>query len=205
MRNGFLGIIFGTALFALATHASATVMIFDAVLSGTSEIPANASPGTGFAQVIVDDNLFTMNVSVTFSDLLSPTTASHIHCCIASGTGNVGVATQTPTFSGFPLGVTSGTYSNTFDMTLGSSYNPAFVTDHGGTLASAFNALLTGLEAGEAYFNVHTDVFPGGEIRGNLQVAAVPEPSTWAMMILGFVGVGFMAYRRKSKPALMAA
>jgi hypothetical protein len=34
---------------------------------------------------------------------------------------------------------------------------------------------------------------------------AVPEPSTWAIMILGFAGVGFMAYRRKSKPALMAA
>ena len=32
-------------------------------------------------------------------------------------------------------------------------------------------------------------------------VAAVPEPSTWAMMILGFAGVGFMAYRRKSTPA----
>jgi hypothetical protein len=30
---------------------------------------------------------------------------------------------------------------------------------------------------------------------------AVPEPSTWAMMILGFAGIGFMAYRRKSKPA----
>jgi hypothetical protein len=37
------------------------------------------------------------------------------------------------------------------------------------------------------------------------RVGAVPEPSTWAMMILGFAGVGFMAYRRKSKPALMAA
>jgi hypothetical protein len=36
-------------------------------------------------------------------------------------------------------------------------------------------------------------------------VAAVPEPSTWAMMILGFAGIGFMAYRRKSKSALMAA
>jgi hypothetical protein len=31
------------------------------------------------------------------------------------------------------------------------------------------------------------------------QVAAVPEPSTWAMMILGFAGVGFMAYRRSRK------
>jgi len=34
--------------------------------------------------------------------------------------------------------------------------------------------------------------------------SAVPEPSTWAMMILGFAGVGFTAYRRKSKPALIA-
>ena len=45
-------------------------------------------------------------------------------------------------------------------------------------------------------------------IEGNylIQVAeAVPEPSTWAMMILGFAGVGFMAYRRKSKPVLMPA
>jgi hypothetical protein len=33
----------------------------------------------------------------------------------------------------------------------------------------------------------------------------VPEPSTWAMMILGFAGIGFMAYRRKSKPAFIAA
>ena len=30
-------------------------------------------------------------------------------------------------------------------------------------------------------------------------VTAVPEPSTWAMLILGFMGVGFMAYRRKSQ------
>ncbi len=36
-------------------------------------------------------------------------------------------------------------------------------------------------------------------------VSPVPEPSTWAMMILGFAGIGFMACRRKSKPALKAA
>jgi hypothetical protein len=34
---------------------------------------------------------------------------------------------------------------------------------------------------------------------------AVPEPSTWAMMILGFMGVGFMAYRRKNKHSLRFA
>jgi hypothetical protein len=36
-------------------------------------------------------------------------------------------------------------------------------------------------------------------------VSSVPEPATWAMMLLGFCGLGFMAYRRKSKSALMAA
>jgi hypothetical protein len=35
--------------------------------------------------------------------------------------------------------------------------------------------------------------------------SAVPEPSTWAMMVLGFAGLGFMAYRRKSKSALLVA
>jgi hypothetical protein len=43
-------------------------------------------------------------------------------------------------------------------------------------------------------------------LSGNGVIAsAVPEPSTWAMMILGFCSLGFMAYRRRAKPALMAA
>jgi Domain of unknown function (DUF4082)/PEP-CTERM motif len=43
------------------------------------------------------------------------------------------------------------------------------------------------------------DIFENGFFGGNviLGVSAVPEPSTWAMMILGFCGIGFMAYRRK--------
>ena len=36
-------------------------------------------------------------------------------------------------------------------------------------------------------------------------VATVPEPSTWAMMILGFAGIGFMAYRRRNKMAMLRA
>jgi hypothetical protein len=39
----------------------------------------------------------------------------------------------------------------------------------------------------------------------NPVVAGVPEPSTWAMMIIGFAGVGYAAYRRKAKPALQVA
>ncbi len=40
-------------------------------------------------------------------------------------------------------------------------------------------------------------------VSSELHISAVPEPSTWAMMVLGFAGVGFMAYRRRSNgPAL---
>jgi hypothetical protein len=36
-------------------------------------------------------------------------------------------------------------------------------------------------------------------VNGNTFTAAIPEPSTWAMMVLGFLGVGFLAYRRKAQ------
>ncbi len=56
------------------------------------------------------------------------------------------------------------------------------------------------LDQGE--FNTPSGFIPFG-LTGYIQ--AVPEPSTWAMLLLGFAGLGFMAYRRKSKLALMAA
>jgi hypothetical protein len=55
----------------------------------------------------------------------------------------------------------------------------------------------------DPYSGAHDDIV-SGSVTPEV-VVAVPEPSTWAMMILGFCGLGFMAYRRKSKPALMAA
>src|SRR5437870_4926993 len=111
--------------------------IFVANLNGASEAPPNASPGTGFAEVTIDPVAHTMEVFVTFQDLFGTTTASHIHSpTVVPFTGNAGVATTVPSFPGFPLGVTSGTYLNTFDMTLASSYNPTFLTANGGTTTS---------------------------------------------------------------------
>ena len=110
-----------------------------------------------------------MRVQAQFSGLTTGTIASHIHACTASpGTGTASVATTTPTFPGFPLGVTSGSYDRTFDTLSAGTYNPAFVSSHGGTPASAEAALATCLAAGTAYLNIHTTMFPGGEIRGFL-------------------------------------
>jgi hypothetical protein len=182
----------------LAISGTAHAITYVATLTGPGESPPNASPGTGFATVLVDPLANTMEVQVSFSGLLSTTTASHIHCCVAPPTAT-GVATQLPTFTGFPLGVTAGTYDHTFDLLDAATYNPAFVTANGGTTASARSALLTGLAAGFAYLNIHTTQFPSGEIRGFL--SAVPEPRSWALMITGF-GLAGAALRRRRRAAL---
>ena len=154
--------------------AHARIFEYSASLSGPNESPPNASPATGFADVHYDNVLHQLTVDVTFTGLLGTTTASHIHSATTvPGTGTAGVATTTPTFAGFPIGVTSGTYHNVLDLTLASSYNPAFITANGGTTASAEAALAAGLAAGEAYLNIHTSIFGGGEIRGFLMLTSI--------------------------------
>lgn len=188
-------LIAGVLLFA-CTGIGAPI-VYVATLTGPNESPPNASPGTGNAIVTFDNVANTMQVQVSFSGLTSGTTASHIHCCTAVPfTGTAGVATTTPTFPGFPLGVTSGTYNQTFDLTLASTYNSAFISANGGTPASAEAALAAGLAAGEAYLNIHTSNFPGGEIRGFL---VAPEPTT---ILLGGAALLALAGKRRShKPS----
>jgi hypothetical protein len=146
------------------------VYVFTTELNGATENPPVTTSGSGTATVTWNTATSEMTVDVTFSGLGSGTTASHIHCC-AVPPANAGVATQVPRFTGFPVGVTSGTYSHTFDMTDPASYNPAFVSANGGTVASAEPVLLAGLLAGQAYLNIHTTANPTGEIRGVLALS----------------------------------
>jgi hypothetical protein len=176
-----------------ANVAFALPIIYTAQLDGPNESPPNASPATGFAEVALDIVAHSLLVDVTFSGLLGTTTAGHIHGPTATpGEGTAGVATMIPTFSGFPFGVTSGTYHNIFDTTLDATFNPAFISANGGTAAGAEAALAESLAEGTAYLNIHTSLFPGGEIRGFL-AQPLPEPSTFLLLgsgLLGLFGLG---------------
>ncbi len=183
-----------TFLLAVAGVSCAAPITFAGLLSGANENPATGSPGTGSAVVSYDPATHLLFVDVTFSGLEAGTTASHIHCCILPN-GNAPVATTVPTFPGFPLGVTSGTYINTLDLTMASSFNPAFLsTTGGGSVAGAEAALATGLEDGMAYLNIHTTMFPSGEVRAILQ--PIPEPGSAMLAIGALAGLWLMRRRR---------
>jgi len=185
---------FVVALLGLSQNSQAASLHYIASLNSLNEgDPNNNSPGTGTALVDIDTVAATMRVRVTFMDLTAGNTAAHIHAVTdLPFTGNAGVATTVPTFTDFPTGATSGTYDHLFDMTQASSYNPSFVTAHGGTTAQAFADLSAAIAEGKAYLNIHTSNFPGGEIRGFLQ--AVPEPASFGLLAVGALGL-LGAYR----------
>jgi hypothetical protein len=169
MRSVFCALALASAIVWTGQPVSGATL-FAANLTGSQEVPAVVTPGTGFGTVLLNDAQTMITVDETFANLTTPATASHIH----DSTGGPG--TSGPIvfpFTGVPAATSGSIPEQTFAIT---------------------SAQVTDLFAGKLYFNVHTSVNPSGEIRGFIN--QVPEPSTMFMLGAGLAGLAFYARKR---------
>jgi PEP-CTERM motif len=97
------------------------------------------------------------------------------------------------------LDVTIGSQTSVYTITSDSSsfFNKPFATETINYVATSADTAISFIETASNDGGNNDALIDGVSFQGPAVTSAVPEPSTWAMMILGFCGVGFMAYRRK--------
>jgi hypothetical protein len=198
--------VLAAAIFAVARPAHAVQHFYAFVMDGPSENPPNASPGSGTGLAIYDDVAGTLQLTATFAGLNAGVTQTHFHAVTtvsglpdnnpvgetlsqaAAAVPNAGIAVGNTTLPGFPLGVTSGAYSQTLNLNDPLIYGAGFLAAQGGTAAGARAAFVGALASGRTYWNVHTaspNGFPGGEIRG-FPIPVIPEPATMGLATIAF-------------------
>jgi hypothetical protein len=204
MRKALLTLSVAAAM--SAPLANATIYEFNASLSGSKEVPATSSNGTGIALLsyndfntpsVTDDRY---SFSLSASGLNTTPSAWHIHgAATTSENAPVRVSLDAPPFIWLAQGTSLLVGGNNIAAPATIPPTPATAVNRGYPEMSFLNMLVNGL----AYVNVHTPAplgFPSGEIRGQLvQVTPVPEPETYALMLAGLGLVGWAAARRRTQ------
>src|SRR5262245_34149972 len=137
-------VLFALGAVLLTAQRVSAQQFFTATLTGAQQVPPVVSAGTGTGTVLLNAAETQITVNMNFSGLGTPAILGHIHGP-ADPTQNAGVLFD---FAAFVPHATSGAIPvQTFAIT------PAQLAD---------------LKAGLYYFNVHSETFQGGEIRGQI-------------------------------------
>lgn len=178
-----------TALFA-ASPAGATILNFQARLSGAEEVPPVMTPAAGRAKIQFDGIADTLLLRVGVRDLKRGLADGHVHAAPFGANGPVVAG-----FPALPLGQTSFRHVRTLDLANPATYRPAFLAASGGTAAGARDALIGLPWGGGIYVNIHSTAHPPGEVRGQV---AVPTPAMLALTGRGVAGLAMARGRRRA-------
>ncbi|MBL8217456.1 MAG: CHRD domain-containing protein, partial [Bryobacterales bacterium] len=152
MQGTFVRAFLALGLLAIAAPGAT---LWNATLNQAQEVPPSGSPATGTGMASYDPATTILTVMVDWTGLTTPAMMGHIHCCVPPGTnGPVAVP-----FPNLPA-VESGSYSNAFDLSTASTFGAAFLSARGGDVSAARTDLLSAMDGGQAYFNLHTETFP---------------------------------------------
>jgi len=204
------------ALAAFCASAQASILLTANLTNAGENPPTNPTTSTGApraasfgtASFMINDAMTSMtfvatifNIDVTGSqtpDVNDNLVAAHIHAATL----------VTPTINAPVVWGFFGTPFN--DNNPNDAVVTPFSTGVGGTISgkwdategnnTTFLAQLQNILAGRAYINFHTTQFTGGEIRGNFP-SSIPEPSAWALMLLGFGLMGVALRRQNTREA----
>jgi CHRD domain len=155
----------GATLLQAAAASAQTSVVMRATLTGGEETPAAVLSGAvAVAEVALDPTNLEIAVRMRVFNLPNGSTASHIHVGAKGLSG--------PVVIDFPIGT-----GRTGDFTLN------FRAHDGPTFharpeigINTFADALQAIAGGNAYVNIHSSAFPGGEIRGQLSVADPHTP-----------------------------
>jgi hypothetical protein len=218
MSAKMLGLVVSAALFSAGAANAAIVDngTFSSGLTGWTQTGSGTTPGIGITVVTTGgtnttdygDNVPNYNGTTNAAFFVDDNANESLFQSV-SLTGGV-------TYNlNFGLFATQSGAANPFDFSLTSSVGAIF-----STINTNGTVLPVGQWNGYSYtftaptttsytldFNFISGPTPAKDVLlADVGISAVPEPSTWAMMILGFFGVGFMAYRRKQNgPTLRVA
>jgi len=162
MRQAWIGVscvIFGLSLVACDQGSDDIGEQFMVQLSGANEVPARGTGATGVIGVNVRGNRVDYSIEVHG---ISAITGAHFHSGAAGVNGPIRIALYPGPGSNF-----STNPSAAFD---GQFYEGSFEASD--VTGISFADLVAGMRAGTVYGNVHTSAFPGGEIRGQVQVVS---------------------------------
>jgi hypothetical protein len=209
-------VVLMAAMLCAPLAANANLLIFNAALNAEQVVDGGPSysSATGLATVTLDTELFTLTTDYSWQGLTGRGTRAHLHSAPAG-------ETRDPPNGGFFHGVfsdvddeylidctaigqyycvtTSGKTHDVLQLSADNGYGHFYIDPTDFEKGRwTFQYLVDTFENGDMYIDMHTEEYPGDEIRGQF-AAAVPEPETYALMLAGLGLVGAAVRRRTAK------